>query len=589
MKAEIIVADDHPTLREPLAAALTQNGYSVRMAKDGVEVLSLVDEEKPDLLVLDLAMPRMGGVVCLRNLRTAYTKEQLPVIVLSAHSEQETVSQVARLGINDFMLKASFSLSGLLSMVAEHLTHLSSDTPDASPAETVRRETSGSFASKSERKSPAAWMEQPTLESRLEPLIDRQEIDDRMKKLESVKAFSPAVTNLLRTIDHPRSTLDQIVDSASLDQALATKLLWLANSAAFARGEPVTSVRTAIVRIGTNRIREAALTLGILDRFGPHHEKVIHYGRFWEHSIAVAALASSIISSSPRLGHLDPDVAFTVGLIHDVGRLVLIEVLDEIYAEVLEVSQSTGKSLFAVEKAMLLTSHSKIGEKILRQWKFSSEIVFPVNFHHMRSGELVNLKAPGQLMTATLAIANNWAQAMLLGESGDDSIQDQPELLELLGITRENRTEIEHQIFESWRDLRTIVSMRSNTEWPEKTGLVREQFPEGIRPRIFRPAEAEGFSIYETLVSRLFPEVDENNFNSWMLFARTQVDAERRLDQVRLIESSAGLEALPVVVLSPESLSSDSFVPHQPDRVILSVQSPLHLKQLARCMKTLAA
>ncbi len=90
--AKILVVDDDPDMRETLQMMLESGGYTVITAEDGEKCLSKLKEEQPDLLILDLLMPRMDGFeVCKALKDPRYAKYARPVIILS--SVQEGVSQ----------------------------------------------------------------------------------------------------------------------------------------------------------------------------------------------------------------------------------------------------------------------------------------------------------------------------------------------------------------------------------------------------------------------------------------------------------------------------------------------------------------
>lgn len=89
---KILVVDDDPDMREALQMILESGGYSVVMAEDGEKCLVKLKEEQPDLIILDLLMPRMDGFeVCKALKDPRYAKYARPIIILS--SVQEGVSQ----------------------------------------------------------------------------------------------------------------------------------------------------------------------------------------------------------------------------------------------------------------------------------------------------------------------------------------------------------------------------------------------------------------------------------------------------------------------------------------------------------------
>ena len=117
-KPLILVADDEMAIRDLIREILIQEGFRVLEAKDGPEVLERVREHVPDLLLLDISMPGMNGLEVLTHLRRAPETRLMPVIVLSAMSQEKV--HALRLGANDFLDKP-MDPSELLARVGAHL------------------------------------------------------------------------------------------------------------------------------------------------------------------------------------------------------------------------------------------------------------------------------------------------------------------------------------------------------------------------------------------------------------------------------------------------------------------------------------
>jgi len=113
----ILVAEDLEEFRRPLVEALSGEGYRVKTAASGEDLLASLAETKPDLILLDLSLEGKDGVSCLRELRERFPPEKCPVIVLSAHTEPLVVQTVRRLGADGFCSKSDFSLAALLETV----------------------------------------------------------------------------------------------------------------------------------------------------------------------------------------------------------------------------------------------------------------------------------------------------------------------------------------------------------------------------------------------------------------------------------------------------------------------------------------
>ena len=117
-KGRILVVEDDPSILRGLQLNLGMEGYSVRSAMDGETGFMLAREERPDLLIVDLMLPRMGGLDLVRALRT--TDETTPILILSAKGQEADKVAGLDLGADDYIVKP-FSLRELLARIAAAL------------------------------------------------------------------------------------------------------------------------------------------------------------------------------------------------------------------------------------------------------------------------------------------------------------------------------------------------------------------------------------------------------------------------------------------------------------------------------------
>jgi CheY-like chemotaxis protein len=113
----ILVIDDDRLFRAPATTVLRQAGYEVECASSGEEALRLLESARPDLVLLDLMMPGMGGLEFLRRLRADTRWAAVPVIVLSAGSDGAQGTEAFNLGARACLLKGTFSLAKLTHFV----------------------------------------------------------------------------------------------------------------------------------------------------------------------------------------------------------------------------------------------------------------------------------------------------------------------------------------------------------------------------------------------------------------------------------------------------------------------------------------
>ena len=122
MPCTILVVDDHPVTREPLARLLRYEGFEARCAANGVEALDLLAERAPDLILLDVVMPKMNGVDFLQNVRDDPRWRAIPVIALTGSMEPNLFARLEGLGVAEVMSKARFTVDELMDRVRFHMT-----------------------------------------------------------------------------------------------------------------------------------------------------------------------------------------------------------------------------------------------------------------------------------------------------------------------------------------------------------------------------------------------------------------------------------------------------------------------------------
>lgn len=117
----ILIVDDMAVIREPIAATLKQHGFSTLTASTGEEALAALRTRKPDLILLDVAMPEMDGLQLLRVLRADANLPQPPVILLTSMDAREHMLEARELGVEHYLLKSKFSVQQMLAAINQVL------------------------------------------------------------------------------------------------------------------------------------------------------------------------------------------------------------------------------------------------------------------------------------------------------------------------------------------------------------------------------------------------------------------------------------------------------------------------------------
>ena len=119
--AKILIVEDEKLLNEAYELVLKKEGYDVSAAFNGEEALELFAKHKPDLILLDLRMPKMDGVEFLKQLEAKGKHPDLSVIVFSNYDEQKEIDEAFKHGATRYILKAWSSPKELVKVVHETL------------------------------------------------------------------------------------------------------------------------------------------------------------------------------------------------------------------------------------------------------------------------------------------------------------------------------------------------------------------------------------------------------------------------------------------------------------------------------------
>ena len=199
----------------------------------------------------------------------------------------------------------------------------------------------------------------------------------------------PNIVHKARKImNNPNSSLGDVGKIIEVDQALTINILKMANSAYYRRLEQVASVQNAAVVLGIRTIGEVitlACTSSVLSKTLNGYD--ISADSMWRHSLCVA-FGSKIIASKKYPALVND--AFTAGLIHDVGKLILDRYVFERKAAFREFISKENETYYKAEKMILGFNHAEIAEQICKNWNFPKHINIAIKYHHHPSRFLTN-------------------------------------------------------------------------------------------------------------------------------------------------------------------------------------------------------
>ena len=229
----------------------------------------------------------------------------------------------------------------------------------------------------------------------------------------SLGSYGPVLKEIEEALASPQCNLNSIGDAIQKDPDLTARLLRLANSPFFGFANRLSTVTEAVSLLGIQQIQDMIVASSVLDQFKGVPDTLVNKDSFWRHSLAVG-IAARLLAMERRLPK--PDKFFVAGLLHDVGRLVLLSQAAEWAQKVFELYQAEKILLRDAEKKVLGYDHQQIAAELLQSWSYPTALVQAVEFHHAPSQSVAKLDA------AVVHIADHLVNAMAIGSSGEQFI-----------------------------------------------------------------------------------------------------------------------------------------------------------------------
>lgn len=195
--------------------------------------------------------------------------------------------------------------------------------------------------------------------------------------LDKVPPVAGAVMELLRSLDDENLDATHLARKIGHDPVLSARVLKIVNSPFYGVTGQVSSLQEAVMVLGFSSVRRLALAVSLNVSFPAHSHGEADPRRLWRHSFCVALCGQALA----RLVRVDPESAFTAGLLHDIGRIALLSVDPAGFAAVLA-ARVQHPTLEAAETAVLGFTHAEFGARLLERWHLPAILVRAVEFHH---------------------------------------------------------------------------------------------------------------------------------------------------------------------------------------------------------------
>ena len=122
MEHKILIIEDEKVLAEMYKDKFIQAGFEVILAYSSEDALKVLRKEKPDLILLDILLPRINGIGFLTRIKNDPGLSLIPVIAFSNYDDAETKGEALRLGVKDYLIKTNYTPQEIIEKVKTYLT-----------------------------------------------------------------------------------------------------------------------------------------------------------------------------------------------------------------------------------------------------------------------------------------------------------------------------------------------------------------------------------------------------------------------------------------------------------------------------------
>jgi putative nucleotidyltransferase with HDIG domain len=215
-------------------------------------------------------------------------------------------------------------------------------------------------------------------------------------------------TRVMRELMSPETTADSLSKIIETDQALVTRILKIANSAFYGCARKVGSIRLAVVVLGFNTLKNLVIATSTKSLYQKQNETE---QALWEHSLGVGISAHVLAMALCPTALED---AFTTGLLHDIGKLILYTNDPDGYPDVLE-AQTQGISCHVTEQQKYGFTHADVGGVLAEKWNLPKSLEAAVGRHHsLDTGAFAKLEAESKQLAALTNLADGVTKQLLM-------------------------------------------------------------------------------------------------------------------------------------------------------------------------------
>lgn len=335
MKPGILFVDDEVKILQGMRRMMysLRNDWEMYFAESGEKALEIMHNQPIDIIISDMRMPGINGLQLLQK-----TQELHPSIMRIVLSGQAG---------SDDIIKSVMPIHQYLTKPCEF--------------EVIKNTITRILA--------------------LKTILSNNELLEYITKRKNLPSLPDLYKKLIDIINNPDSTVKEIGEIVEKDIGMSAKILQLVNSSFFGFTKNITSPTQAAIYLGMDTLKSLVLGVGIFSEYENKKLDLTLIKKLWKHSVDTAEIAQKIAIELKKDKQFI-DFAYTAGLLHDIGVLILLEDYHEQYADVFRDAGFSYRDLLAKENAIVSATHNKIGAYLLGLWGFSEKLVSAIYYHH---------------------------------------------------------------------------------------------------------------------------------------------------------------------------------------------------------------
>jgi putative nucleotidyltransferase with HDIG domain len=252
--------------------------------------------------------------------------------------------------------------------------------------------------------------------------LDIKSIRFRIECIDTLPTIPGVLKKLLKLVGDPRVSLNEIGNFVSSDPVLTTKVLKMVNSPVYGFPGRISSVSQAVLLLGLNVVKGLLLGVSVFELMQKSMMGL------WEHSMGCSIIARLI---ARKMGLKEPEEVSVAGLLHDIGKVVMILQFPEEYEEAINLAENSGEPILEAEKEVFSITHATAGTWMTQKWKFPGNLTEVIEYHHKPQ---LSKRCP--MDTAIVHLSDILIRARGFGFAGDNMVPAvNTEVWETLGLT----------------------------------------------------------------------------------------------------------------------------------------------------------